>query len=75
MTHSRRTSSQAQRSGLTPSVAQAREDAERIRREAKVNASSAMVEAPMPDDSGDTEQVEKASARKLEQVRSAREPS
>lgn len=75
VTHSRRTSTEAQRSGLTPSVAQAREDAERISREAHVNASSAMVEAPMPPKSDDPAQVEQAAARQLDKVRTARKSS
>lgn len=75
VTHSRRTSTQAQRSGLTPSVRQAREDAERINREAEVSASSAMVEAPMPEASGDPARVEEASARQLDEVRAARAQS
>jgi glucose-6-phosphate dehydrogenase assembly protein OpcA len=75
VTHSRRTSTQAQRSGITPSVAQAREDAERIAREAKVSASAAMVEAPMPSNADDPEQVEQAAARQLEKVRASRASS
>ena len=70
VTHSRRTSTQAQRLGVTPSVAEAREDAERLRREASASASSAMVEAAdMPEKADDPEQVQQASATKLEKVR------
>ena len=69
---SRRTSTEAQRSGITPSVAESREDAARLRREAKVNASDAMVEAPMPEKVDDPAQVKKASARKLDKVRTER---
>jgi glucose-6-phosphate dehydrogenase assembly protein OpcA len=69
---SRRTSTEAQRAGITPSVAESREDAARLRREAKVNASDAMVEAPMPEDVDDADQVKKASARRLDEVRAER---
>jgi hypothetical protein len=56
--------------GITPSVAEAREDAARLRREASTSASSAMVEAaPMPEKADDPEQVQQASATKLEKVR------
>jgi len=73
VSHARRTSTQAQRQGLTPSVAEAREDAARIKREAAASASSAMVEAaPMPEKADDPRQVEKAAATKLEKVRKKR---
>lgn len=70
VTHSRRTSTEAQRKGVTPSVAEAREDAARLRRESKASAGSAMVEAaPMPPKSDDPQQVHDAATRKLEKVR------
>lgn len=72
VTFGRRTSTEAQRTGLTPSVAESREDAARLRREAKANASEAMVEAPMPDKVDDPAQVKKAAARKLDKVRTQR---
>lgn len=71
--HSRRTSTQAQRAGVTPSVREAREDSERIRRRARTSAASAMVEAaPMPEKADDPKRVEQAAARKLEKVRTER---
>ncbi|WP_404382521.1 glucose-6-phosphate dehydrogenase assembly protein OpcA [Knoellia locipacati] len=73
VSHSRRTSTESQRMGITPSVAEAREDAERIKRESSAGASSAMVEAaPMPDKSDDPAQVQQAAATKLEKVRTKR---
>lgn len=75
VSNSRRTSTEAQRKGITPSVAESREDAARLRREAKVNASSAMVEAPMPEKVDDPAQVKKAAARKLDKVRAERKKS
>ncbi|GAA4121799.1 glucose-6-phosphate dehydrogenase assembly protein OpcA [Knoellia locipacati] len=70
VSHSRRTSSESQRKGITPSVAEAREDAERIKRESSAGSSSAMVEAaPMPDKADDPAQVQQAAATKLEKVR------
>jgi len=75
VTYSRRTSTDAQREGLTPSVAEARQDAARIRRESKVSASSAMVEAPMPEKVDDPTQVKKASARQLDKARAKRKKS
>lgn len=51
--------------GITPSVAEAREDAARIKREATSSASSAMVEAaPMPEKADDPAQVQQAAATK-----------
>lgn len=75
VTSSRRTSTEAQRKGITPSVSEAREDAARIRREAKVNTSSAMVQAPMPEKVDDPAQVKKASAAKLDKARAKRKKS
>jgi len=75
VTYSRRTSTDAQREGLTPSVAEAREDAARIRRESKVSASAAMVEAAMPEKVDDPTQVKKAAARQLDQARARRKKS
>jgi len=75
VTYSRRTSTDAQREGLTPSVAEARQDAARIRRESKVSASSAMVEAAMPEKVDDPTQVKKASARQLDKARAKRKKS
>ncbi len=73
VSHSRRTSTESQRMGITPSVTEAREDAERIKRESSAGASSAMVEAaPMPEKSDDPAQVQQASAAKLEKVRTKR---
>ena len=73
VSHSRRTSTEAQRQGLTPSVAEARSDAARLKREAATSASSAMVEAaPIPEKADDPKQVEKAAATKLEKVRTKR---
>ncbi len=73
VSHSRRTSTESQRMGITPSVTEAREDAERIKRESSAGASSAMVEAaPMPEKSDDPAQVQQASAAKLEKVRNKR---
>ncbi|PRY61570.1 glucose-6-phosphate dehydrogenase assembly protein OpcA [Knoellia remsis] len=65
ISHSRRTSTEAQRAGIAPSVAESREDAARLKREAKVGAASAMVEAPMPEKVDDPTQVKKAARRKL----------
>ncbi|MFC7492439.1 MULTISPECIES: glucose-6-phosphate dehydrogenase assembly protein OpcA [unclassified Knoellia] len=73
--HSRRTSSEAQRKGLSPSVAEARADAARIRRETKVGASAAMVNAPMPKKDDDPAQVKEAAARKLDKARAKRKKS
>lgn len=72
VSHSRRTSTEAQREGITPSVAESREDAARIRRQSKVSASAAMVEAAMPDKADDPKQVKKAAATQLEQARAKR---
>ncbi|KGN32573.1 OxPP cycle protein OpcA [Knoellia sinensis KCTC 19936] len=68
VSHSRRTSTEAQRKGITPSVAEVREDTDRLRREAKVGVASAMVEAPMPEKADDPKQVKKAAARKLDKA-------
>ncbi|KGN38772.1 glucose-6-phosphate dehydrogenase assembly protein OpcA [Knoellia subterranea] len=73
VSHSRRTSTQAQRKGITPSVAETREDTERLRREARVGVAAAMIEAPMPEKVDDPKKVKKAAARKLDTVRAKRE--
>jgi len=72
VSHSRRTSSEAQRAGVTPSVAEARKDAARLKREAREHSGQAMVEAPMPEKADDEAQVKKASRRKLATVRTKR---
>lgn len=72
VSHSRRTSTEAQRKGITPSVAEAREDSARLRREARTGKAAAMIEAPMPAKTDDPKQVQKAAARKLEKVRAER---
>lgn len=70
--HSRRTSTEAQRKGIAPSVAEARDDAKRLRRQARSGKASAMIEAPMPARTDDPAQVHEAAERKLEKVRARR---
>lgn len=75
VSQSRRTSTEAQRKGVTPSLADVREDTVRLEAEAKVGLASAMIAAAMPEKSDDPEQVKEAAARKLDKVRAKRKPS
>jgi glucose-6-phosphate dehydrogenase assembly protein OpcA len=69
-----RTASEAVAEGEAPSVPEAERTLKRLRREAKVETRSAMVEAaPEPEGRSDTATVKKAAARKLASAKGARE--
>ncbi|HMM94460.1 glucose-6-phosphate dehydrogenase assembly protein OpcA [Phycicoccus sp.] len=70
---SRRTASEAVRTGEAPSPAEAERTAKRLRRAARAAGSSAMVEKrPMPAEGASSEDVRKAAATKLAEVKERR---
>jgi glucose-6-phosphate dehydrogenase assembly protein OpcA len=71
--HSRRTASEAVRSGEAPSPAEAERTTTRLRRAARAAGGSRMVEAmDMPADTADNESVRQASADRLSEARERR---
>jgi len=69
-----KTASEAVAGGEAPSVPEAERTLKRLRREARVEGRSVMVEeAPEPEGSSDTDTVKKAAARKLASAKEARE--
>jgi glucose-6-phosphate dehydrogenase assembly protein OpcA len=71
--HSRRTASEAVRSGEAPSAAEAERTTTRLRRAARAASGSRMVERmDLPDGSADTDAVKRASADRLAEARERR---
>jgi hypothetical protein len=67
-----KTASEAVAGGEAPSVPEAERTLKRLRREARVEGRSVMVEEAEPEGSSDTETVKKAAARKLASAKEAR---